>query len=54
MTRKNCRLGAVQSQDDGWRFVVSGERDKPPVTLTYETKAEADEARSCERLVLDA
>jgi hypothetical protein len=45
MTHKNCRLGPVQTQDDGWGFVVLNEHSKPLVSLTYETKAEADDAR---------
>ena len=46
LTHKNCRLGAVQTREDGWGFVVSNERGKPLVSLTYETEAEAEEARS--------
>jgi hypothetical protein len=45
MTHTNCKLGGVQTQDDGWGFVVASENGKPLVSLTYETKAEADEAR---------
>ena len=45
MKHTNCKLGAVQRQDEGWGFIVRGERDKPLVSLTYETEAEADEAR---------
>jgi hypothetical protein len=45
MTHKNCRLGTVQAQDDGWGFVVLNEHSQPLVSLTYETKAEADDAR---------
>jgi hypothetical protein len=44
MTRTNCKLGAVQSQDDGWGFVVTNEHHRPLVGLTYDTKAEAEEA----------
>ena len=46
MTHKNCRLGTVQSQDEGWGFVVNDEHNKPLVALTYETEAEAEEARN--------
>lgn len=46
MTHQNCSLGGVQSQDDRWGFVLSSERGKPLIALTYETKAEAEDARS--------
>ena len=45
MTHKNCRLGPVQTQDDGWGFVVFNQTANLLVSLTYETKAEADDAR---------
>jgi hypothetical protein len=43
MAHKNCNLGTVQAQDDGWGFVVLNEHSKPLVALTYETQAEADD-----------
>lgn len=43
--RPNCKLSPIQSQDNGWGFVVRGERDKPLISLNYETAAEVDEAR---------
>jgi hypothetical protein len=46
MTHQNCSLSGIQSQDDGWGFVVRGEGGTPLVALTYETKAEAEDARN--------
>ena len=49
MTYKNCSVGDVQAQDGGWGFVVitGGERRPIPLfSLTYKTKAEAEEAHS--------
>jgi hypothetical protein len=47
-TYKNCSVGDVQAQDGGWGFVVTtGERRPIPLfSLTYKTKAEAEEAHS--------
>ena len=46
--RTNCSVGEVQAQDGGWGFVVTtGERCPIPLfSLTYKTKAEAEEAHS--------
>ena len=45
MTHKDCKLGDVQRQDDAWGFVVRGEHGKLLFSLTYETMAEAEDAR---------
>ena len=44
MTYENCKLVAVQSQDGGWGFAVSNEYSRPQFSLTYATKAVAEEA----------
>ena len=44
MTYENCKLGAVQQQNGGWGFVVSNEYSRPLFSLTYATKAAAEEA----------
>ena len=46
MTHKDCKLGDVQRQDGAWGFVVRGEHGKLLFSLTYETMAEAEDARS--------
>ena len=45
MTHENCKLGDVHSQDGRWGFVVRGEHGKLLFSLTYETMAEAEDAR---------
>ena len=52
MTYENCKLAAVQSQDGGWGFNVLRERGGPVVTLTYATKAEAEEAQGLMAMVI--
>jgi hypothetical protein len=52
MTYENCKLGAVHSQDGGWGFVVSNERGRPLFSLTYATKAEAEEAHGLMVMVI--
>jgi hypothetical protein len=52
MARENCKLGAVHSQDGGWGFNVLRERGGPMVTLTYATKAEAEEAHGLRAMVV--
>ena len=42
MMYQNCKLGAVQSQTDGWGFNILNERNMPLITLTYPTKSEAE------------
>jgi hypothetical protein len=44
MTYENCKLEAVQQQNGGWGFVVSNEYSRPLFSLTYATKAAAEEA----------
>jgi hypothetical protein len=44
MTYENCKLGAVQQQNGGRGFVVSNEYSRPLFSLTYATKAAAEEA----------
>jgi hypothetical protein len=44
MTHENCKLGRVQSIDDGWGFNILNEHSRPLVALTYPTKAEAEAA----------
>jgi hypothetical protein len=48
----NCKLGAVQSQDGGWDFAVSNEHGRPLFSLTYATKAEAEEAHGLTAMVI--
>jgi hypothetical protein len=38
VTYKNCMLGDVQTQDDGWGFVVTNERGLALFSLTYQTR----------------
>jgi Tfp pilus assembly protein FimV len=45
MAHKNCKLGAVQSQDEGYGFIVHGEKNKLLFSLTYETRGDAEAAR---------
>jgi hypothetical protein len=45
-------LGDVQTQDDGWGFVVTNERGLALFSLTYQTKAEAEEAHSLMAVVI--
>ncbi len=52
MTYEKCKLGAVQSQDGGWGFAVSNERGRPLFSLTYATKAEAEEAHALMAMVI--
>jgi hypothetical protein len=33
MMHQNCSLGGIQSQDDGWGFVIRGEGATPLVAL---------------------
>jgi hypothetical protein len=56
MTYKNCSAGDVLAQDRGWGFVVitAGERRPIPLfSLTYKTKAEAEEAHSLMAKVIE-
>jgi hypothetical protein len=46
MAYENCKLGAVQSQDDDWGFNVLRERGSPVVSLSYGTEAEARAAHA--------
>ena len=41
MTHEKCKLEPVQKQDDVWGFVVSSQRNKTLVVLTYKTEARA-------------
>ena len=39
-------LGAVQSQDGGYGFVVHGDHSKPVVSFGYSTRKEAEDAHA--------
>jgi hypothetical protein len=51
MTHENCTVGAVQSQDDGWGFVIINELRVPLVAFTYPSKTYAEVAHN---LMVDA
>jgi len=56
MTYKNCSVGDVQAQDGGWGFVVITGGERRPIalfSLTYKTKAEAEEAHSLMAKVIE-
>lgn len=60
MIHQNCKLGAVQQQGNehgfgGYGFVVTagGQRPIPVVSLTYDTKAKAEEAHGLMAKVIE-
>jgi hypothetical protein len=53
MTHQNCTLSPVRGQYNGQGFIVRGDHNRPLVTLTYETKARAEEARAMMVKVLE-
>ena len=54
MKHMNCKLDPVQGHTDGdYGFLIRAEGSKLLVTLSYETKAQADEARAMMAKVLE-